>query len=422
MTFSARIVLGAFFVLAFAIHAADWPQWRGPRRDGHMADESTTLTRLPSAPKVAWRTKAGEGLASPVVAQNFVFAFDTQDGKETLRCLRAENGTEVWRTPIDEPFKDAQGPTGPRCTPVVDSDLVFVQSCRGSLQCLSVSDGKKIWGTSFTKDFGAIFTGEKGNAQGAARHGNNGSPLIDGNFLYAQVGASNASVVCFEKRTGNVVWKSQDDVAGYAAPVIAELAGTRQVVSFTADGVIGLDAKTGRLLWRFPVKTAYSRHATTPVIHGNKVIVSSHQVGLMALEISRDGQGQKVEQKWLSKEAALNFASPVLVGRHLFGLGPRKNVVCVDAETGRLAWSKDGWWTTSADKAYGGFIAVGENILALTDTGTLVLFAADPKGARELGQAQVCGANWCNPALANGRLYLRDGLRQNGDWLCVELK
>jgi outer membrane protein assembly factor BamB len=117
----------------------------------------------------------------------------------------------------------------------------------------------------------------------------------------------------------------------------------------------------------------------------------------------------------------MNFASPVAVGQYLYGLGPTKNLVCVDTRTGKLQWSKDGWWTTSADKAYGAFLVLGPNILALTDSGTLVLFAADSKECRELGRAQVCGANWCNPAYVDGQLFLRDGLRQNGDWMCVSL-
>jgi outer membrane protein assembly factor BamB len=367
---------------------------------------------------VLWRIKAGEGLASPVVSGGKAFLFDNQDGKETLRCVSAADGKELWRTPIDDPFKDSQGPVGPRCTPVVDGDRVYAQSCRGELACLSVADGKKLWSANFTKDFGAVFIGEKGSAQAAARHGNNGSPAIDGDHLIAQVGSTNgASVVCFDKRTGKVIWKSQNDVAGYGAPIIESDTGVKHVVSFTADGVIALQPDTGELIWRIPVKTQFSRHAITPVVGQNMIVVSSHQVGLIGINLSKAG----AKQQWVNKQAAINFASPVVVGQYLYGLGPTKNVQCVELRTGEVKWSKDGWWTTSADKAYGGFIILGPNILTLTDSGTLILFAADPKEARELGRAQICGANWCNPAYVDGTLYLRDGLRQNGEWLCVDL-
>ena len=193
------------------------------------------------------------------------------------------------------------------------------------------------------------------------------------------------------------------------------------MVSFTADGVIGLQPANGELIWRVPIKTTFSRHATTPVIYDDMVVVSSHQVGLMGIRVPKSGAGQKAEQAWLSKEAAMNFASPVAVGRHLYGLGPTKNIVCVDIPTGKVLWSKDGWFTTSADKAHATFLVLGQNILMLTDGGTLVLFAPDPKECRELGRVQVCGANWCNPAYVDGNLFLRDGLRQNGEWMCLAL-
>jgi outer membrane protein assembly factor BamB len=407
---------------AFAVSAADWPQWRGPHRTGHAAAGAKLIASIPSEPKTLWRIKAGEGLASPVVAGGKAFLFDNQGGKETLRAADATSGKELWSTPIDDVFKDSQGPSGPRCTPVVDDDRVYVQSCRGELQCLNVADGKKIWSVNFTRDFGATFIGEKGAAQGAARHGNNGSPAIDGERLYAQVGSTNgAGVVCFNKMTGQVIWKSQNDVAGYAAPMVATIAGTKQLVSFTAGGVIGLKTDDGELLWRVPVKTAFSRHATTPVIYDDLVVVSSHQVGLMGIRISKSDGGQKAEQAWLSKEAVMNFASPVAVGQHLYGIGPAKNLVCVDIPTGRTLWSKAGGFTTSADKAHAAFLVLGQNILMLTDGGTLVLFAADPKEPREISRVQVCGANWCNPAYVDGNLFLRDGLRQTGEWSALRL-
>ena len=127
---------------ATAASAADWPQWRGPARTGHAAGDAKLISKLPAEPKVLWRIKAGEGLASPVVAGGKAFLFDNQDGKETLRCVNAADAKELWRAAIDEPFKDSQGPTGPRCTPIVDGERVYAQSCRGELQCLSVADGK----------------------------------------------------------------------------------------------------------------------------------------------------------------------------------------------------------------------------------------------------------------------------------------
>lgn len=414
--------LGAWLLASVALSAADWPQWRGPLRTGHVPAGEPVPVKLPAEPRVLWKIKAGEGLASPVVAGGKVFCFDNTAGKETLHALDAATGREFWRAEIDEPFSDMQGPTGPRCTPVVDGDRVYAVSCKGELQCLNVADGKRLWRVNYTRDLGAVFIGEKGNAPGASRHGNNGSPLVDGDFLYACAGGTNgAGVVCFEKRTGRIVWKSQNDQAGYAAPVLAAPGGVRQLLCFTVDGLIGLDPGDGRSLWRVPMKTAFGRHVTTPVVYADTVVVGSHQVGLVGTRITKEADGLKAGQAWTKKETAMNFASPVAVGKYLYGLGPQKNVVCLDIETGTVQWSRDGFISTSADKAHAGFIVMGANILMLTDSGQLILFAADPARCAEIGRAQVCGLNWCNPAYAGGRLYLRDGVKGAGEFICLEL-
>ena len=210
---------------------------------------------------------------------------------------------------------------------------------------------------------------------------------------------------------------AQNDQAAYAPPALAKMGGVDQLLCFTSDGLIGLDPAKGDLFWRVPIKTAYGRHVTAPVWHEDVVVVSSHQAGLIGTRV----KGKEAEEAWISKESAINTASPVAVGKYLYGLGPRKNLVCVEIPTGKQMWSKDGYWQTSADKAYGGFLVIGENVLALTDTGTLVMFAADHKEFREVGQAQVCGANWCNPAYADGRLYLRDGNKGAGELMVLEL-
>ena len=151
------------------------------------------------------------------------------------------------------------------------------------------------------------------------------------------------------------------------------------------------------------------------------MLFRSHQLGLVGVKVSCDGAGFKADQGWLSKDSAMNFSSPVAVGKHLYGLGPAKNIICVDIETGEQRWSRDDIISTSADKAHAAFLVMGENILILTDSGQLVLIAADPAECKEIIRAQVCAMNWCNPAYADGKLYLRDGIKNTGELLCVEL-
>ena len=401
--------------------AADWAQWRGPNRDGHMAVGEKGPTTLPAEITPRWRIPIGEGFASPVVAGGAaagrVFYSDLQGDQEVMHAVEAATGQELWQTPLDKVFKDDWG-QGPRCTPVLDSQRVFAQSCRGELRCLSAGTGQVLWRTNYAQDFGAIFMGETGPAAGATRHGNTGPPVVEGGHLIAQVGGlKGAGLVCFDKASGKVVWKSQNDTAGNAAPVIATLGGVRQVISFTALGLIGVDAGDGALLWRVPLNTRLGRHVITPVVVDDLVIVGSYQLGLVAVKVSRDGANFKAEPAWTSKEAATNFASPVATGGYLYGLGPRQGVYCVEARTGRIAWSQTGLVRGAGERAFATFIVLGKNILMLTDGGELILFAANPARFEAAGRVQVCGATWSSPAYADGSLYLRDAKTL----LCLEL-
>jgi outer membrane protein assembly factor BamB len=289
---------------------------------------------------------------------------------------------------------------------------------KGEFQCLNVRDGKLVWRTNFVTDFGAIYIGEKGTAPGASRHGATGAPIIDGNNVIAQVGSANgASIVAFDKASGKVVWKSQNDQTAYAAPIIAEVAGVRTFIAFTIEGVIGLDPRDGKLLWRRELHTRLGRHVTTPVVIGDVVIVASHQLGLVGTQIVREGAGFVAKEAWLDKEIQTNFSSPVTVGDFLYGVGSKKDVICVNGKTGEIAWQKTGLLSTDAGKAEATFLVMGGNVAMLTDGGQFILFAAEPKAYRELSRTQVCGTNWCNPAYVGGKLFVRD----NRELRCVEL-
>jgi len=339
-----------------------------------------------------------------------------------MHALQTDDAKELWRATVDDTFQDEQGPPGPRCTPVVDGDRVYAQSGKGELQCLTVAEGRRLWRVNFTNDFGAAFLGEDSKIPGAAEHGYTAAPLIAGERLIAYVGGTNgAGIVCFAKRTGQILWKSQDDLAAYAAPMLATLSGVTQVVCFTVEGLLGLSLDNGKPLWRVPLKTNYGRNCTTPVIVDDWVVAGSYRAGLIGVKVSGDAAGLKAERRWENKSAAMNFSSPVAVGRHLYGLGPAKNVICLELETGRIVWSKEGYITSSADVAYASFLVFGKNILVCTDGGELVLLATDPAQCRELGRTQVCGRNWCSPAYSSGRIYVRDGLRTTGNLVCVDL-
>ena len=410
-----------FALLAFVVSAtaADWPQWRGPERTGHVPPGGPAITTLPAEPKAVWRLPIGDGFASPVVAEGRVYFLDNQGDREVAHAVDAATGQELWRTPpLGSSHRDGFG-VGPRCTPVADGPRVFVQTAKGEFQCLDAATGKQLWRTNFVEDFGAIYIGESGTAAGASRHGASGSSIVDGENILVQVGSTKgACIVAFAKATGKVVWKSQSDQTAYAAPILATVAGVRQFISFTAEALIGLDPADGRLLWRVPAVTRLGRNVTTPVVWKDLVLVASHQLGLVATRLTKTADGLTASEAWVNKKMTINFSSPVVVGEHLYGLGPAKNIVCLALATGELAWEKTGLLQTEGGRAEAGFLVLGSNILTLTDGGQLVLFAANPREYQELGRTQACGNTWCNPAYVDGRLYLRDAR----ELVCLDLR
>jgi len=405
-----RVALsGWVLVLSGLCAAGDWPRWRGPAGTGHVPAHLAVPKTLPAEAKVLWRVKLGDGVGSPAVAGGKVFYLDHRQGKEVVGAAEADTGKELWSRPLDDVFKDAHTRPGPRGTPLIDGGRVYVLSCRGELQCLGADDGKVIWRVNFVKDLGAVFIGERGSAAGASRHGYSGSPVVDGDRLIVDVGGRDgASVVCFDKRTGRVIWKSQSDVAGHGGVVLATIAGVKQAVSFTAIGAIGLDAADGKLLWRAPVKTRLGRHVITPVVVGETVVVSSYLAGLIGIKVTRDADGFRAERAWVDKSSSINFSSPVAVGHHLYGLAPGKTLFCLDVRTGKRAWAQRGFFNGMVKKGYASFLVAGSNLLILAEAGQLLLVAADPARCRLVAKTKACGQNWCNPAYADGKLYLRD--------------
>ncbi len=372
-------------------------------------------TSLPDAPKVIWKGPLGEGFAAPIVVSGKVVYLDLQNGQETVHAITLDKAKPLWSAPLDSAHKDGFG-TGPRCAPVSDGKLVFAQSCKGQLTCFDLASGKVVWSTNYVKDFNAVYTGEKGDSKGGSRHGYTAFPVLDGDRLYALVSGPGAGIVCFDKTSGKVVWKSQDDQAAYAPPIVATIAGVKQVVAFTVSGAVGLAVADGALLWRVPLTTNYGRHVMAPIVHGDLVIVGSHEVGMVATRLSAAGGKVTAQQAWSIKALGPNFSSPVCIGEHLYGL-VGKQVVCVALKDGSATWRQDGNISTSPDKAFAAFIAAGDNVLMFNDGGELLLFAANPAEYKELGRVQVCGKSWCHPAYVDGKLVVRDAKQL----LCVEI-
>jgi outer membrane protein assembly factor BamB len=416
MKTSLRLKVGIvlLFAVAASVVANDWPQWRGAHRNGHA--EGATINSLPSDLKPLWRVRIGSGFSSPVFAAGKVLYLDEQSGQEIAHLIDATSGKEIWKAAYAPVFGDEWG-AGPRATPIIDAGRAYVQSCTGEFRCLNLADGKTLWQTSFERDFGVKFLGSKANEGTASRRGNNGSGIISHDKVILQVGGTDgASLVAFDKTSGKVIWKSQNDEAAYSSVVLASFGDVEQVLAFTADALLAVRASDGNFLWRVPFKTAAKRHAASPVIFGDTVTVNSQTIGLVCERISQDSGGFKATEAWANKQLKINLTTPVEVGGYFYSLGEHGDYVCVDARTGKLKWSQPGFG--KGDKQdYASTIAIGKNLLILTYNGQLILAAADPSQYKELGRLQVCGTTWSHPAYADGKLYVRD----NRELLCLQL-
>ena len=404
-----RILLAAFTCLPAA--GADWPQWRGPNRDGVVADAKHPLNKLPAEPRVLWKIDAGAGQSSPVVSGGRLIFLDAQNGQETAHCVDAATGKMLWSAPVAPTvaFQNAYG-DGPRCTPLIDGDRVYVQSCSGEFRCLALADGRTVWRVNFGTDYGVPFLGNSGNDPEAKetasrRHGNNGSAAIDGDRIFVPVGSTkDATLVCFDKKSGRELWRAGNDNTAYASVMVGTLAGVRQAVHFTADALMGVDVAGGKVLWRVPLKTGAKRHACTPVLSGDTVTVASTNIGTLKFRIVKAGAEFKAEPVWAALPVKTVIGTPVLLGKNLFTLGPgsRTDFVCLDFETGSQLWAQPGFGD------YASITAVNDRLLVLNSNGELFLLGANPAKYEELGRAQVCGKTWASPAYADGKIFVKD--------------
>jgi outer membrane protein assembly factor BamB len=384
--------------------AADWPQWLGPNRDGG-SKESVAAWKEP--PKVVWHQPAGEGHSSPVVAGGKVFLHAKVKDKdeEEVLALDARTGQQLWRTAYPRAaFKSLFG-NGPRATPTVAGEHVYTFGITGVLSCFEADGGKQVWQVDTLKKFNA-----KNLYFGASC-----SPLVDGNRVLVNVGGRSASVVAFDKDKGDVAWKNLDDTASYSSPILTELGGGPQAVFLTGQGVVSLNPADGTLLWKYGLVDALSESATTPVRAGNLLLAGTITFGTVGLSVAKDGDKLKVEEAWKNPDLTCYFSTPVPVGKEhvylvtgskpLTTLEPEATLRCIDSKTGKELWQK-----AKVGKYHASLLRTGnDKLLMLDDSGNLILLDPNPKEYRDLARAKVCGMTWAHPALAEGRLYVRDG-------------
>jgi outer membrane protein assembly factor BamB len=389
----------------------EWPQWRGPYRDG-ISRETGLLTTWPTkGPEVLWRQPCGDGYSTPVVVGDKLYLMEkSSDGKEAVVCRNAVSGQEIWRHDYESSFKNNYG-SGPRSTPSVYDGRLYSVGANGDFLCLDAASGERLWGHNLLSEYHAP----------NLTWGVSFSPLVEGDLVITNPGGPGGNSVVASDKAGNAVWHALDDPAGYSAPIAVTAAGQRQVLVFTGKALASLSPKDGTLFWRFPWETEFAVNAATPILFRAKIgqqeddyvfITSGYNKGCALLKLVA-GSGSKPDVKLVYQGTQLrsHFASPVRWGNHLFGFDETE-LICLDLRTGEVAWKQGGF-------GKGSILIADGHLIVLSDHGELALAEADPKEYRELSRFRVSRKKtWTVPVIANGRLYLRD----QEEIVCFQLK
>jgi outer membrane protein assembly factor BamB len=387
-----------------SLGAADWPQWRGPNRDGKSADTGLLKQWPADGPKLLWTARGlGQGYGSISGKGDRLYAIGDLPDANYLMALAADGGKVVWSTKVGKAGKC--GPpgwefAGPRCTPTVDGDRVFAVDQWGEFVCVNAADGREQWRRNYLKDLGAEKPPEWGYSE---------SPLVDGDQVVVTPGGPKGAVVALNKKTGDLIWQSKEftDAAQYASIVLAEIGGVRQYVQLTAANVVGLSPKDGSVLWKAPRKGNVAV-IPTPIVAGNDVYVTSgYGVGCNLFKVTVNDGKFLAEEVYANKVMASHHGGAVLVGTQLYGYSEGKGLTCQDLKTGEALWAEK-------EKIKKGCVSFADGLLYCReeDSGTMILVEASPAGFAEKGRFsqpdRATEKAWSHPSIANGRLYLRD--------------
>lgn len=389
---ATRLLLIALLLLTgnVAVQGAvadDWPQWRGPNRDALSGFEGLRTSWPDTGPPELWRAGLAGGFSGIAVAGGRAITM-TGGAGDRLVAFDIADGDALWDARIDDAYRNGQG-NGPRSTPTVVGDRVFALSAQGILTAHHVDTGTRIWARNLRDDFGAS----------PPTWGFSTSPLVHGDRLLVEVGGrAGAGIVAFDIADGAEIWRSQGDRAGYSAPIVLELAGTRTAVFFTGERIVGVVPDDGRMLWAAPWTTSYGVNAATPVaVGGDAVFISSgYDVGSAVYRVA-DGA---IEPVWRNREMKNQFSSSLFYEGYLYGFD-NSVLECIDATTGERMWRTRGF-------GHGSLLYADGHLVILGDGGDLALAEATPAAYREVARTRPFTARtWTMPSLADGILYVR---------------
>jgi outer membrane protein assembly factor BamB len=388
----------AWAAAAQTLAPQDYPQWRGQQRDG-AASAFSLPSSWPDTLTLEWKVQLGQGYATPLIIRDRVFAF-TRDagGREVMTALDARSGRQIWQTGYPAPYtaNSATRPhgEGPKSTPLFHDGRLYSLGITNILSAFDASSGKLLW----QKPAPAI----------QPTYSTAMSPIADGNRVFFHVGGDREGVLAaLDAATGDERWRYASDGAAFGSPIIAEFAGTRTLVTLTAQRLVGLDLGTGRLLWERPFKVAYDTNATTPIVYNGTIIVSGHDAGTMALRPVRQGrEGWTLETLWTTPAVEMKLSNGVIIGDTLVGMSHKNSgqMFALDPATGKVLWTGNPREATNS-----ALVKAGDLLVMLHDDGRLIVARPSRTGLDRLRTYTVAdSATWAQPTLSGNGIFVKD--------------
>jgi outer membrane protein assembly factor BamB len=367
----------------------DWPQWRGPNRDGSVALDLPKA--WPDRLRQVWNVPVGEGHSSPVVAGRSVFQFARQRDQEVVAAYDVDSGKQLWKQAYAAPYEMNSAATshgkGPKATPAVAGGRVITLGISGALTCWDASSGKKMWGVA---------------GQGSPDFGHASSPLIDGETVISAMGPQQGGTLsAFEAATGKVKWQWKEDGPAYASPIVVTAGGVKQVITNSQSNVVSVSYAEGKTLWKLPLKTNYDQNSVTPMVAGNIVIFSG-----LGNPVTGVRPGPAPQKVWENKEVGMYMNSPVMAAGMVWGLSHRNKgqFFGLDPTSGKTVWTSEGRQTENA-----AMLASGQTVFALTTESELSVYAASAKGLQHLRRYHVADTpTWAHPVVLGNRVLVKD--------------
>ena len=389
-------VFGMTVVAAAQSPVFDWPQWQGPERSSVSKETGLLQQWPPAGPPVVWSISGlGAGYGSLAMKGDRIFVQGMKGGGSAVTALNRADGRMVWTKTIGKGLNDDRGP-GPRGTPTLDGDRLYVLTENGDLACLNAADGAVRWQRNILADFGGRQLSWLISE----------SPLVDGDHVIVTPGGPRASIVALDKMTGRNVWASQQlsDEAGYASPIAADVQGVRVIMTLTSRAGVGVRASDGKLMWRNPIVANDTANVATPIFHDNKVFYSSNYgTGAALLGLTAQGGEVKAQQLYFTREMQNHHGGLVLVDGYLYGFH-NSILACLEFNTGKMLWR---------DRSVGkGTLVYADGHLYIQSEGNVMgLAEANPSAYKEKSRFKFADhglPSWAHPVVSGGRLYIRD--------------